>query len=129
VLKYLSDAWMDAAAEAVAGDESLAAAAADLDLAVDYEVTGSPFGKRRYQLRFDHGSVELVNPPVGEAQAGFSTDYDTAAQIARGELAVQVAFMQGRLKLEGDVAVLVRDGAALDGLDDALADLRSRTEY
>lgn len=129
MLKYLSDAWMDAAAEAVAADASLAAAAADLDLAVNYEVTGSPFGKRRYQLRFDHGSVALVNPPVDQARAGFSTDYDTAAQIARGELAVQVAFMQGRLKLEGDVAVLVRDGAALDGLDDALAELRSRTEY
>ena len=57
MLKYLSDAWMDAAAEAVAADASLAAAAADLDLAVDYEVTGSPFGRRRYQMRFDHGSV------------------------------------------------------------------------
>ncbi len=129
MLKYLSDAWMDAAAEAIAADESLAAAAADLDLAVDYEITGSPFGKRRYQLRFDHGAVALVNPPVDEAQVGFSTDYDTAAEIARGGLAVQVAFMQGRLKLEGDVAVLVRDGAALDGVGDALAELRSTTEY
>jgi hypothetical protein len=37
--------------------------------------------------------------------------------------------MQGRLKLGGDVTVLVRQHAVLDGLDDALADLRDRTEY
>ncbi len=115
MLKYLSDDWM--------------VAAADLDLAIDYEVTGSPFGKRRYQVRLDHGQAALVTPPDGEALASFSVDYDTAAQIARGELAVQVAFMQGRLKLGGDVSVLVRNGSALDGVDDALAELRSRTEY
>jgi hypothetical protein len=37
--------------------------------------------------------------------------------------------MQGRLKLGGDVTILIRQNALLDGLDDALGDLRARTEY
>ncbi len=37
--------------------------------------------------------------------------------------------MQGRLKLGGDVMVLVRQHGLLDGLEDALGELRGRTEY
>lgn len=37
--------------------------------------------------------------------------------------------MQGRLKLVGNVDVLIRDGAVLDGVADALGDLHADTEF
>lgn len=129
MLKYLSDDWMDAAGAALAADRDLAEASADLDLGIDFEVTSTPLGKRRYGLRFRQGDVSLVNPPEGDAQVNFSADYETATAIATGELPIQVAFMQGRLKLGGDVAVLVRSGAALDRVGDTLASLRDQTEF
>lgn len=129
MLKYLSDDWMDAAGAALAADDDLATASADLDLGVDFEVSSTPIGKRRYGLRFRQGTVSLVNPPEGDAQVSFSADYETAVAIATGELPIQVAFMQGRLKLGGDVAVLVRSGAALDRVGDVLASLRDQTEF
>ena len=84
----------------------------------------------------DHGTTTLDRgaPPAPSdddttAPVTFELDYDTAAAIARGELAAQVAFMQGRLKLVGNVDVLIRDGAVLDGVADALGDLRADTEF
>jgi hypothetical protein len=129
VTRYLSDDWFEAAAQALAADDSLAAASRGVKVGVDYEVTGTPFGKRRYGIRLDDGSVRMELPPEGEPDAWFTVDYDTASEIARGTLTVQVAFMQGRLKLGGDVAVLLRSGPALDDVADALAPLRDSTEF
>lgn len=129
MVQYLSDEWLDEADAALRADGGLAGVTADLDLTVAYEVTGTPDGKRSYAVAFGGGPVTVVRPAPSDAQVSFSLDYDTAAAIARGDLSAQAAFMQGRLKLGGDVNVLIRDGAALDGVADALGDLRSRTEY
>jgi hypothetical protein len=129
VVAYLSDEWMDEAASALASDEGVAAATADTDLTIAYEVSGAPGGKVGYAIRLDHGIATLLRDAPSGAPVTFTVDYDTAAEIARGDTPVQVAFMQGRLKLGGDVSVLIEAGGALDGLADALADLRARTEY
>lgn len=127
MVAYLSDEWMERAAAALATSSELAERTADLDLAVAYEVTGAPGGKVIYTLRFDHGTTALESS-VSDAPVSFVLDYDSAAAIARGDLSAQAAFMQGRLKLVGDVNVLIRDGAVLDGITDALGTLRSDTE-
>lgn len=129
VVAYLSTEWMERAGAALAADPALARATSELDLTVAYEVTGTSDGKVAYALRFDHGTVTLEPGAHPDAPVSFSLDHDTAALIARNELSAQAAFMQGRLKLGGDVTVLIRDGGALDGVQDALAGLRAETEY
>lgn len=129
MVTYLSDEWMERAGSALAADQALAGATADLDLTLAYEVAGGPGGKRCYALRFDHGTVALEPGPHPDAPVSFSLDYDTAVAVARGDLSAQAAFMQGRLKLGGDVTVLIRDGGALDGVHDALGPLRDDTEF
>ena len=98
-------------------------------MTIAYEVTGTADGKCQYALRFDHGTVSLEPGPHADAPVSFALDYDTAVEIARNEVSSQAAFMQGRIKLGGDVMVLIRDAAALDGVTDALADLRADTEF
>lgn len=120
---------MDEAGAALAGNDTVPAPDGDEPIVVQYEVTAAPGGKRTYALRFDAGGVALELGSQSDASASFSLDYETAAAIARGELSAQAAFMQGRLKLGGDVTVLLRQHALLDGIDDALAELRARTEY
>lgn len=129
MVQYLSDEWMDEAGAALAGNDTVPAPDGVAPVVVQYEVTAAPGGKRSYALRFDTGGVALELGSQSDASASFSLDYETAAAIARGELSAQAAFMQGRLKLGGDVTVLLRQHALLDGIDDALADLRARTEY
>lgn len=127
--QYLSDEWLELASSALAEDEALRTAAADLDLTIQYEVTGAPGGKRAYAIRFDHGVAGIEPGAHADAPVSFTLDYDTAASIAKGELSAQAAFMQGRLKLGGDVGVLIRQHAAFDGLGDALGPLRATTEF
>jgi putative sterol carrier protein len=129
VTQYLSEEWLDQAAAALAADPAMAAATAEVDLSIRYEVTGSPTGKTVYGIRMNHGSTLLEPGPAKDAQVSFAMDYDTAAAIAQGELSAQAAFMQGRLKLDGDVSVLIRQHSAIDGFSDALAPLREATTY
>ncbi|MBS1837839.1 MAG: SCP2 sterol-binding domain-containing protein [Actinobacteria bacterium] len=128
MVAYLSDEWFEVAGQALANSTELAERTAEVDLAIAYEVSGAPGGKVVYTLRFDHGTTTLANG-VSDAPVSFSLDYDTASEIARGDVAAQAAFMQGRLKLVGDVNVLIRDGAVLDGVADALGSLRTDTEF
>jgi len=129
MVQYLSDEWLQTASDALAADPALTAAAADLDLTIQYEVTGSPTGKTAYGVRLANGTASIEPGPHKDAPVSFALDYDTAAAIAKGELSAQAAFMQGKLKLGGDVGVLIRQHAAIDGLSDALADLRGDTEF
>ena len=136
MVTYLSDEWLERAGAALAADGELAERTAETDLTIGYVVTGAPGGKVAYSIRLDHGTTTLDRgaPPAPSnddttAPVTFELDYDTAAAIARGELAAQVAFMPGRLKLVGNVDVLIRDGAVLDGVTDALGDLRADTEF
>lgn len=136
MVTYLSDEWLERAGAALAANGELAERTAETDLTIGYVVTGAPGGKVAYSIRLDHGTTTLDRgaPPAPSdddttAPVTFELDYDTAAAIARGELAAQVAFMQGRLKLVGNVDVLIRDGAVLDGVTDALGDLRADTEF
>ncbi len=129
MVQYLSDEWIERAGRELAADTKLAESASDADLTIQYEVAGAPGGKRAYALRFDHGTVGLEPGPHPDAPVSFALDYDTAAAIARGDLSAQAAFMQGVLKLGGDVTVLIREHALLGALEDALGELRSDTEF
>jgi putative sterol carrier protein len=93
---------MEAARLAVAGDASLRGATAGVRLTVD--------------------------GPAVDPDLRFTTDYATAAQIAAGELGAQRAFVEGRLRVGGDLGVLIRHQKALSTIDDALAGVRSRTQ-
>ncbi len=129
MVQYLSDEWMAEAGAALAESPALAGIESDAAVLLQYEVAGGPDGKRSYGVRFQGGAVSLEPGAHKDASTSFTVDYDVAAEIARGDLSAQAAFMQGRLKLGGDVMVLVRQHALMTGLDDALADLRGRTEY
>jgi hypothetical protein len=129
VVQYLSDEWMDEAAAALAAHPGTGGTVGGEPVLLQYEVTAAPGGKRSYALSFTADGVALEPGPHKDASTSFTLDYDVAAQIARGDLSTQAAFMQGRLKLGGDVMVLVRQHALLEGLEDALGALRGRTEY
>ena len=51
----------------------------------------------------------------------FTQDRATALAIHRGELSAQAAFMEGRLRLGGDLRDVIRRAGALAALDDVFA--------
>jgi hypothetical protein len=135
-VRYLSPEWMAAAGRALANDDDLRAATSELTLTIEQVVTGAPGvpdgGTVRWQVTIDHGRVALVDRPTGAAGAAdlrFSADHPTAAQIASGELAAQRAFVEGRLRVGGDLSLLTRHQRVFATIDDTLAKVRTETTF
>ena len=116
--RFLTQAWIDALNEAAAGH-----AMPPLSLTLRHLI-----GEVIYVVRVEDGGVRasLEDAP---ADVTFVEDYETAAAIARGELAPQQAVMSGRLKVTGDVSVLLRHADALRAVEDAFAAARASTTY
>ena len=141
---YLSREWMDAARGALAADTGLKAATAEVRLTLEQVVTGVPAevgpdatGSVRWHVRVDQGEVALSAGPAAPdgtaegdgADVRFTTDYATAAAIAAGRLSAQRAFLDGRLRVGGDVGMLGRNQRAFAAVDDALAAVRAATTF
>ncbi|MGH9111405.1 MAG: SCP2 sterol-binding domain-containing protein [Acidimicrobiales bacterium] len=149
-MRYLSPEWMAAAGRALAENDDLRAATSELALTIEQVVTGvsdgdtSPGGTSPgdtspgdtspgelvcWHIAIDHGSVALVDGPAGAADLRFSADRRTATQIASGELAAQRAFVEGRLRVGGDLSLLIRHQRVFATLDDTLAKVRAETTF
>jgi hypothetical protein len=123
-VRYLSPAWLEEAAALVAADAALAAAARDLDVVVDYLVEGGPDGDIAYHLALGGGVAALGAGPGVGSTASIRCDHATALAVATGALGAQRAFMDGLLRIGGDVQEIVAALPALAGLPDVLAPLR-----
>jgi SCP-2 sterol transfer family len=119
---------MEAARLAIARDASLARATAGVRLTVEHVVVDGPGGITRWHVRIDDGDVALSAGPAEDPDLRFTTDYVTASRIAAGTLGAQRAFVEGRLRVGGDLAALIRHHKALATIDDALAGVRVRTD-
>jgi putative sterol carrier protein len=128
-VRYTSPDWIAAAGRALADDAGLKDATADVQLTLEQVVTDGPTGTVSWHVAIDHGHVELAEGPAPAADLRFTTTYDTAAAIASGKLAAQRAFAEGRLRVGGDLSLLVAHHRTLASLDDALASVRADTTY
>jgi putative sterol carrier protein len=126
---FLSDAWvadLDAAARA---SETLRRASAAGRLTVQQVITGGPDGDAAYAIRLADGAVSVERGLVDDADVTFTQDHETAVGIGTGTLSAQAAFMAGRLRIGGDLTVLMDRQRDLSGLDDVFAAVRERTDY
>lgn len=127
--RYLSNEWLEAAQEALAGDDVLATAADGVKLTVQQVVTGGPDGDVAYHVSVDHGAVRVTPGEAPDPTVTFIQSWDTAAAIGRGEQSAQGAFMTGLIRVRGDLPKLVDFGDVFGGVEDVLADLRAQTTY
>lgn len=125
---FLSQAWVDALATALADLPARAGASAR----VQHVVSGGPEGEVRYHLEVVDGRVEAAG--LGDIEAPDLTctsTYADAVRLAMGEVAAHEAFMQGRLKVVGSTGRLMDLLPVLDSDDHrrATADLRAATQF
>jgi len=117
---------------AVARSDRLRQASEGIELTVRQVVNGGPAGDVTYALRLADGTVTVIagdSHPDADADLEVVQDYATAADISRGDLTPSAAFAAGRLKLGGNVGLLVRHGDVAAGLDDLFGSLRAETTY
>ena len=120
VATFLSDEWMNAVIGALRGsaDESLP----DAEFTLQQLVSGTPQGVVSLWTTFDTGRVDggLGDAP-SPSDVTFAMEYETATALARGELNHQAAFMQGKLKVTGNMGKLLENQDALQALGPAMA--------
>jgi putative sterol carrier protein len=118
---FLTDAWLD--------ELETAARAAELPamprLVLQQVVTDGPDGEVAYALVVEDGRVELRRGRVEQADLVFTQDRATAEAIHRGDLSAQAAFMQGRLRLGGDLRSVIDRAADLASIDDVFETVRA----
>jgi putative sterol carrier protein len=118
---------MEAVRRAIGDDTSLRRATAGVRLTVEHVAIDGPRGTVRWNITIDDGEVRLVEGPAVRPDLRFTTDYATAARIAAGTMGAQRAFVEGHLRVGGDLSLLIRHHKALSKIDDALVGVRART--
>ncbi len=114
-VEFLTEAWMKAITDAAAADEGFMAAIASTELTLQFRVTDVPGLEpdADYYLKIAEGSAQLLPNVDEDAHASVTNDYVTATAIARGELNTQMAFMQGKIKLSGDIGKVMANQGVL----------------
>lgn len=128
-MRYLSPEWLAAAGDAIAQDAGLRRAIAGIALTLEQTVTDGPDGTVRWYVVLDRGSARLIPGRAPRADLRFTTTWPAACAIARGQLAAPTAFMQGSLRVGGDLTLLVGHQQKLAAIDDALGGLRPITTF
>jgi len=102
--KYLTQDWLDTQRDIAQEFPERPGATAHLQ----YVVTGAPDGDVRYYWVVDSGKLqqnELGDDP--DAEVVLTLTYDDSVKIQKGELDETAAFMQGRLKVTGNMGKLM----------------------
>ena len=102
--KWLTQEWMDEQSKLAEDQPERPGATARMQ----YVITGGPDGEIRYYWVLEDGHLkENALGTLDDAELTLTQSYEDALRIQKGELDEQAAFMQGRIKVEGNMAKLM----------------------
>ena len=108
--EFLSDKWFADLAERAGS----ATPPADIELTIDQVIEATA----TWRTVIAGGSVTIDREPTGEPDVRIVTDHATAVSIRSGTVSAQRAFLDGQLRIGGDIASLMahRDALAEIGI-------------
>ncbi len=83
----------------------------------------------RYYLEVEGGRLSVQPGQAADPDLTLTQSYDLAVALSRGDTNAQLALSTGRLKVSGNVELLIRHARALAGMADVSAGLRHLTAY
>jgi len=113
-MRFLSDDHFAASTSAFARDAELSRALGDVTLGIVYYVTDGPEGDFTYHIRIADGAATMARGSLVAFDAEVRSSYDTAARMARGELANQTAVMMGKVRIKGGMLTLIKHQGVLN---------------
>jgi len=126
-IKYLSDEYYKEVNNVIQSDESVLNASKNQNVSVQQVITDSPEGEIKSYLKITDGTPEVGGGEIEGPEATITQSYETAVAIAKGELNGQNAFMQGKLKVTGNMMKLMQLQPFLQSMGNASKGLD--TEY
>ena len=102
--KWLTQEWLDESKQLAEGQPERPGASARMQ----YIVTGGPDGDIHYYWVLENGKLlESKLGDMDDPEVTMTQTYDDAKKIQTGELDANAAFMQGRIKVTGNMAKLM----------------------
>ena len=125
-VKFLSPEWAEQLTASLNARDSFKAAAAGKKARLQQVITGDP--GTRYWIVIDDGTIDMgvgdIEPPV---DATITQSYETAVGLARRTVNPVTGFMLGKIKVEGNMGMLMGLTGVLQELPEAMATVD--TEY
>ncbi|MDQ3645901.1 MAG: SCP2 sterol-binding domain-containing protein [Actinomycetota bacterium] len=116
-VKFLSEEWAQEVTAALNSSDDFKSAAAGQTVKLQQVVTDTPDGgETKYYFNLEGGNAQVGLGETADAEATLTQSYETARAIAQEELNPTNAFMQGKLKITGNMMKLMQ----LQGVFNAL---------
>jgi putative sterol carrier protein len=118
-VQFLSTEWAEAVKAELNANGAFRQAAASQQATIQQVITSSE-GDTHYWIVIADGAIDMG---VGDADAPDATitqSYDTAVKLAKSELSVVTAFMTGKVKVAGNMGMLMGLQGALSQLPTAM---------
>lgn len=128
-VRYLSLEWIDALNTAVATSDAMQQAAGSQSIGVTQLVAGTPDGDVSYHLQVADGQARFGAGPADPEDVRMEQDWDTAVGIALGNLDLEQALFNGRLRFSGDPERLMSAREVFAALNAIFDSVRARTVY
>ncbi len=123
-VKFLSDEWATTMTEALNSSDEFKQAASGQQVKLQQVVTDTPDGgETKYYFQLDGGKAQVGLGEVTDAEATITQNYETAVAIVKQELNAQNAFMQGKLKISGNMMKLMQLQGVFNTMPKAAADI------
>ena len=106
-VKFLSEDWARALSDALNGDQAFTSAIDGVDLTLGYKVTDAPGGEVEYHMAITDGAAAVRLTPADAPDVSITSGHDTAVALQKGDLQPQTAFMTGKIKVAGNLALLM----------------------
>lgn len=114
-VKFLSEEWTSEVKERLSASEAFRKSAGSASAKLQQVVTG-PDGDRRYWIKLQGGEVDMGQGDIESPDCTITQDYDTAVAMAKSEINPVSAFMSGRLKVAGNMMLLMQLQGAISEL-------------
>lgn len=108
-VKFQSDEWAKQMTETMQSNDAVANAAKGQSVAVQIVTTETPEGgENKFYFKIAEGVPEIGMGEIENPEATITQTYETAKAIDKRELNTQAAFMQGKLKINGNIMKLMQ---------------------
>ena len=121
-IKFLSQEWADEMTKALNASDDFEKAASGQSAKLQQVVTDTPDGGEvKYYFKLEGGQAEVNLGELSDAEATITQNYETAVGVTKQEINAQNAFMQGKLKISGNMMKLMQLQSVVNAMPKAVS--------
>ena len=103
---FLSPEWAEALTTALNTNDAFRQAITGQTATIQQVINGDD-GETKYWIKIAEGAIDMGVGEADGAEATITQSYDTAVKLAKNELSAVTAFMTGKIKVGGNMGLLL----------------------